>query len=653
MIGDFNTDKDGNVIDEPSLFQPSEAVKTLTQQVKQDYQTGHLINHRVFREFNDMSLIQRMDADQKAWNSYVKPKSDDPDEGWRWNGVRPVTRNKIISIAAHLTATILFPNVFAQNDQDEDDREAAEVMRYMIEWNIRNSNYELAFLHFVISALVNPISYMKAEFADVMQKVKDKLENGEITTEEAVDDVMSGFNVFVLPADGIMISNPYEPELQRQRFIIRKRFIGFDEAQGLYGDHPNFEYISPGVKTLYNDQDGMFYQQKNDEVDTLVEEVIYYNRREDIEVIYVDGIYLGDTNPEENRMKHRTNKNKPKYPFVKLIFESIDESFFFGRSSAMKLADDQELTDRMWQMVMDGTFLQVMPPIGVYGEETISSNVMFPGSVTNFGRDSQAAPLTTGGNLNAGLQALELVKGSMEESSQSDIRQGIQSKGNQTAWEIARLEENARIQLGLFGKMLGKAVKDFGELMVDLIIHNQTVAEVEGVLAGDVRMKFRTFLLEDQVQDGKKITRKINFDENLIGKKMTEEDRIKESFKIMEQEGGLDSKSRIYKVNPEKFSRLNFKIFIEPDKLMPKTEAFEKAIKLEAYDRMIQNPYVDQEAVTRDFLVETVAKGESDKYMAKKSSPIAGEAEGGSSSLIDQTAKGETRSAKNLLNQNV
>ena len=64
------------------------------------------------------------------------------------------------------------------------------------------------------------------------------------------------------------------------------------------------------------------------------------------------------------------------------------------------------------------------------------------------------------------------------------------------------------------------------------------------------------------------------------------------------------------------------------EQLMPKNEVFDKAMKLEAYDRMIENPFVDQEAITRDFLVEALAKGESAKYMKKQMEQILPQATG-------------------------
>ena len=102
MIGDLLLDKNKNPIAPVSDYQPPEPVTDLTSLIMRDYGIGIRIQRQTFAEFNDMSLLDRMDKDQKAFNSYVLPPSDDPDESWRWNGVRPVTRNKVMSIAAIL-----------------------------------------------------------------------------------------------------------------------------------------------------------------------------------------------------------------------------------------------------------------------------------------------------------------------------------------------------------------------------------------------------------------------------------------------------------------------------------------------------------------------------------------------------------------------
>ena len=624
MIGTINKDKQG-----ASLYQPSRDVADFTAMVKQDYQSGWNNLHTPFEELNNKSVVERMNIDQRMWNSFVDDAPTDPDEAWRWHGIRPITRNKILSIAAHTTAQVMVPNVFAQNENDEEDKMTANVMKWLMKWNIKESDYEHSFLFAVIGALVNPVSYLQADYFEVMQKIKERQENGEITETEIVDEILSGLKATVLPADEIMITNAYEFEHQRQKAVIRRRFIEYDEAQAIYGDHPNWGAVQLGIRAIYNSEDGLFYDQYDEDLGSLVEEVTYYNRREDTQVTFVNGIYLGDENVEANPFTHRDNRNAPKYPQAKTGYEPIDEKkFYYYKSAVNKLSHDQELVDRMWQMTMDGTFLDTMPPVALSGDDSLSSSVYFPGRVTSFNEDTVIKPIETGRNLSSAYRGLQEIERSMSQSSQSDIRGGASPEGNPTAFEISRLETNANIQLGLFGKMLGKFVVDFGSLMIDNIIQHQTVAEVDEILGGQTRLKFRTFLLPDEKEDGKKITRTIRFSEELIGTPMNDK-QVKDRERKLRAEADKKGDVRIYEVNPAKFRNMKFSLFVNPDNMLPKNKNFEKILNLEAYDRLIADPVIASDpeamqAVTRDFLLNVFAEGEADKYLPQRAEAIMG-----------------------------
>jgi len=652
VIGNIIRDGKGKIIDEtisPSPYQPSKAIIKITSAIRDDYSTAENNLNKPYEEFNDRSLVIIMNDNQRAFNAYIPPRSSNPDESWRANTIRPLTRNKIISIAAHVTASIMVPDVFAQNDQDDEDKEAANVMKDLIEWTINNSDYEESFLFAVISALVNPVVVLKAEFTEVMQQVKIKMANGDMTVKEMVDEVLSGFQTMVVPPDEFLIANVYQYTLQRQRFIIRRKFIEYDEARVTYGEHENFEFVRPGINTFYTDQEGMFYDQRDTSLDSEVEEVTYYNRQEDLEVVFVNGIYMGDDNTEANRMSHRDNMDRPKYPYAKSGYEPIDEKhFFYYKSAVSKLGPDQQLVDTLYNMILDGTFLSIMPPINIFGEEDIDTGVVFPGVTNNFSKSTKVEVMETGKNLNAGFNALGMVEKSMAESSQDQLQAGLSPATGRTAFEISQVQENARIQLGLFGKMIASLVVDFGGLMVDDILNHMTVGQVEEITAGIPRMKFRTFLLPDKTENGRTVSRKIKLTDELFGMELdTDEAKFEASKLTAREQGGLDSGTRLIKVNPALFRKLKFMLTMTADTMLPKNEFLKKALDLEAYDRMITNPLVDAQAVTRDFLVETFADGDVDKYMKQggqtlglpaegsEAAPGAPPAGGGTSSLVE------------------
>jgi hypothetical protein len=142
-----------------------------------------------------------------------------------------------------------------------------------------------------------------------------------------------------------------------------------------------------------------------------------------------------------------------------------------------------------------------------------------------------------------------------------------------------------------------------------------TVAQIDQVTSD---MKYRSFLLPDKIEGGKKVTHKIQFDDKMLGSEDMDDEELKDkSYELLDEEGGMESETRIFKVNPELIRNLKYKISVSADDLNPKSKAIEKALLLEGYDRAIQNPVSDQEAVTRDFLFEALVPGQSDKYIKK------------------------------------
>lgn len=610
-----NGGKITKVLDEPSQYKPSQEVKEVISMVRGDMQQGRRVLERSYKELNDRTVIEEMNLNQENFNSYVPPKSEDPDESWRAQTVRPVTRNKLISIAAHVTSNILYPNVFAQNKKDEEDKAAAQVMRDLIEWVIDNSEYSKKFIQAVLGALTDPVVVMKTEYAEVMRRVKEMKEDGSYTTKEIVDEIMSGFIYNIYPANEVYISNAYENNIQKQRFVATRRLIDYKEAEAKYGKHEDFKYVTPGTRNVFDVTTDSFYlQNDSDMLDYLVEEVVYYNRMLDLQLTFVNGVLMCDP-------AYPIQRNDKLYPFVSFGYEYLNNgNFFYYKSAANKLSSDQDLIDTMYNMVMDGTFLALMPPMALYGSEEINSSVTIPGVITSFqDPNSKLENIGPRSDIRGGLEAIGLIEKSMAESSQDDSRQGLAEPGERTAYEVAMLEKNAQTALGLFGKMVAFFVEDFGKLLIGDILQHLTVGEVTELTTVNGSMKFRSFLLENKQEKGRSVTRKIDFTDEYYNNEdgFTPEQMMDNSFKIMDEEGGINAKTKIYKVNPQLFRELKFKVRVGADVLEKPNKNLEKALNLEAYDRMIQNPLIDQEKITKDFLINVYKPGEGDEYIKK------------------------------------
>lgn len=567
MIGNLLINEKGNIASPISSYQPEDNIKKLTEKISQDFSVAYNLQHKPFTEFNDYSLLQRCDLDQKRWNAYRQPQSLDIDEAWRWNGIRPITRNKILGIVAQMTANMIIPAPFAQNDKDEVDRMAALVMRDLLEYNIRNSNYLENYVMWITDALVNPVAYLGVGFFEAMQTIKED-NNGKVSKKEVIDGVLSGFQTFNIPIDEIMIGNFYQKQLERQRFIIRRRYIDYDEAKALKGDHDNFEYVKPGVMTTFNAGTTLFYDVYDQNLQTLCEETTYYGRLEDVEIPYMNGIYVGDKDVEDNRIKHRDNEDKPKYNFSVMGYEDISSRFFYYKSAAWKLGDDDELVIRTEQLLADATFLETMTPTITSGIGQLSEAIMIPGKNTAFENpDVKINPIRIGGGLTSAFNLLMMKEKSMSESSQDPMMAGIQTQAK-TATESQLLAANAKISLGRFGNMLANSLRKYGGLMIDVILQHQTIGEVEQISDTESAQKFKTFIFSTE-QDGQKLNKKIIFKPEMIGEKMNEEQAMFRSRELLEKEGGVDSDTRIYEVNPDAWRKLKYFLTVDVDQLLP------------------------------------------------------------------------------------
>lgn len=257
-----------------SNYQPSDEVAKFTAKVKKDFDTGDGILHRGWSELNDRTVLEDETRGKLMFNAYVDPTFEDPNEAWKWRGTRSMARNKGIAMHANLTANFLLPLFIAQNENDEVDRDFSETMRDIIEWMAQPnvSNYQSSFLQLVFSMEQNPVTYLGAEYCQVFQKIRERGLDGKYTVKEILDEVLSGFQCPIYSPSQIKITNAYERNLQRQRRIIKQEYKDKDELEAKYGEHENWQYVQAGIKSIYSEDNGLFYDVKDEDHPFLVAE---------------------------------------------------------------------------------------------------------------------------------------------------------------------------------------------------------------------------------------------------------------------------------------------------------------------------------------------------------------------------------------------
>lgn len=611
-----------------SLYQPADLDKERVSLIRQCFTDGDVVQKRPRREFNDLSLLERMAVDQMAFAVYQPNDGDtlagDEINGWRSNAVRPIVRNKIISINAHVTARTIFPKIMAFSNQSEEQKDAATVMGDLMEWSVVNNNsaYADVSVQATTSALVNPISWVQTQYQEVFRTVKrGRNSDGTFKTEQMRDEDQSGFVDEAVDPTTMYFGEFYirNGDVQLQPWLIRRKILNYSSAATIFGGFENWKYVKPGIMVIYNDANQSFYDVYDMDMSQNEVEVLYYwNKALDLYLITVNGILLTDAdnpNPREDKL----------YPFATFGYELLraQGDCMAFKSLAFKTMPDDKVINTLYPMIIDASYLALFPPTIAVGVETIGSDVLIPGLTTTVSSpDASITPIMQANtNLQAAYQALQTVEKNITDSSidsQEAQQPAPDGQSPVTAYQISKAEQHARILLGSFLFMVGRYVKQTGRLRIGDIKQHLTLPQlqtIEGTAGAE--LVYKTFHLGEG--RGRTKGRKIQFDLGLPNGKISSDDLLKHSFDTLDMQGGTKSPYKLFRVNPQLFRNLIYTVIVAPDVIAPLSDEYEAQLGLEQYDRMIQQPEVFQPEETGRILLESykLTKKDPDKFLVK------------------------------------
>lgn len=592
-----------------SQYTPTEEERVCRNEFLQDFRNGWQTMHLARPEFNDLSLYQRYIVDMLAFNTYQEndgnPMLEDRLGGWQSQAMRPIIRNKVISIAAHRTARALVPKIAAFNQENDLQEDSAKVMSYLVDWAREQAKYPFTALYRVITSLYSPISWGLTEYVEEFRKVKDKKVNGKWTYKNELDEEESGFKHTSLACDQVYFSDFYERNCQKQDFLIIRRVVSYDRIKARYPEdkYPNMVHVKPGIIVTMDDANRGFYQVYDPHMrQTEVEEVIRWRKSTDSKEIMVNGVLITEPYAENKRADHQ-------YPLDCFYYLPINDRCIAGKSLVFALQSDARLANEFYQMISDGTKLNLFPPTITTGSDKVGMDTMVPGLNLAFSdKDVKLETLRTadGQSLRTAMETLEKIETSIAESSQDPFQQGQnESKGPpSTAYEISRIEQNAATVLGLSEKFfIYSHVIPFGQLLLSDILQYLTVPDVEKI-TGESGLLYKTFYANEPGSTDKK--NKIDFE--TLPDEMTEQEKEDMSWMLLKKAGGLNTNLTIWKVNPTLFREHKFIFAVDADVLNPRSKDLERAYDIETYDKAIASPVADQEKIFKDLLMASNPK---------------------------------------------
>ena len=616
MIGEIDTKQD-----KTSSYNPSEDVRKFIIQVKKDYEAGHNILTKSWNELNGASVLEDMDRGRKMFNAFVDESVDNPNEAWKWKGTRSKARNKGIAMHANLTTSYMMPSFKAQNDDSDIDRDVSEFMTDLVEWmaNDENSNYKENFLTLVFAMESDPIVYLGAEYQEVMQTIKIKQEDGKYTKKEILDEVLSGFKAPIYTADQVMISNAHERNLQKHKTVGKRRWISYEDAKAKYGDHKNWDYVKAGYNVVFNESDGLFYELKDSDHEGLVEEYTPAYRRDDTEVCFIGGIYMGNDNVDENPIKHRDNFGAPRYNIQQFGFYPIGSHFIFYKSMMNTMRWDNALYDASTEIMANRAILDAEMPMAISGTDKIDSDVVYPNSVVAFKDiNTKVTPLMPNSNLQPIISSLNLTEDSMSESSVSETISGQLPAASQKAYSVSQVQANSKKIIGGVAKGMAVSISKYGLLMADIAINNLSTPQIMDIVGDETVLKYRKFVLNNKDVGGKRTSKKLIFDDSLIGKKMTDEEKRAANLDLYAEAEKSDTS--IMKANPEFISKMKYYCTADYKELFAQTDESMQALLTNLYTLTANDPLINKEELLQE-LMYSYFKSKGSRFINKNTQP--------------------------------
>ena len=591
--------------DQQSSYIMTDEERLTRMRIVRDFERGYMISQKPRIEFDDLSLQQRATVDKMSFNSY-QPNNGRAVEGdivnrWRSNAMRPVVRNKVISMAAHATNAMLYPGVKAFNQDKKHDSSGAQAMQDLIEFACIKSNYDYHSMQMTIAALFSPAAVVFTEYA-TRYRVVGRGDNKKVIEDAA----FTGFTDTVVPIQELYISNFYEHDIQKQDFLIWRRTPTYDAAMGKYGTADNWKYVKPGLQLVYNDANNTFYEAYDRDIQgDLVEEILYWNRSRNEFIVMVNGVFVTAYDNENPRRDMQ-------YPFTKTGYEFLDEGrCFYYKSLAHKMQKDAEILNTVWPMYIDAQYMAMFPPLQNIGGEQLASNVAVPGTTVNLtSKDSIVKPIFPPVNQAGSMQALQSIESSINQTSESPVFNQGGAGPTQTAEEIRTRRQQLETILGLFIRMLMDFVEQYGKLKISDVLQYMTVAEA-GQITGD-DLTYKSFILP-AMKGVRRQAKQLKFDGSMPDQS-SELDQM-----MMSAELAKEKDVELWKIHPKFFRELTFETYITKDRIMPLSETEERGYILEEYDRLVANPLTDQEAALK-LLLESYPKTHKnvDDYITKQ-----------------------------------
>lgn len=360
---------------------PTDSEKDDYNMVIKDVVKGRNIINKSYNQFNGRTLYECIDDWTKRWNGYI-PIAPALNQD-RSNMFLNFTRNLVISYLSKVGLQLPDIKTIAINRRTGLENHAmADALNDLNDYSNLEENAQSKFLATTLEAAVKGTvikyeGFLRYEI-DTEVPIEFDSNTGKMKTKKEKRVVFDNCYQQGVPLEDFYIANPYQPDIQKQPFVIWKSITTFSEAEQEYGNYPKFKFVRGGNYTLDAEPTTFYRNQLYTELkDHEVEILRYYNRSKNKHVILINGVpvYSGIFPWIDG-----------KYPFAKGWHEPFDNDFFWGYSFVQKIMNEQDLINTLFNMMVDKTYGSLMP-FGLSSDldDLVEDTVLEPNKIRKVG----------------------------------------------------------------------------------------------------------------------------------------------------------------------------------------------------------------------------------------------------------------------------
>ncbi len=491
-----------------NIYNPTDVESKIVSRIYKEVKEMVDVKNKTYPQFNNRTLKQYIDDNEKRVNSYVESKESQGKDDWQSNVALPIIRDKMKRIIAGFSLTVPELKINARRETGEID--PASIDRADIAHKLIKSSYEetqnpviehfweswLCGLH---GTIVEYEGYLKTNIKQKFIKSFD-LESGKVDFDERqvnVDDKCISYRV---PLTELLFPTYYINDIQEMPYMSWVRYYDEDLFRYEFGKYKNATEvkkssgIKPDVSTFFHKDDWSVEERAGKEK---IEVIRYYNRVNDEYIIIANGVLL------LNAPLLWSFNDKKVLPFAKTILEPFaGENFFFGKGMADILIGQYDLINTYFNTVIDKGLKSLNPPtlIGRVNQDSfdLEDEIMQDGTKFYVDDVSQVLPMPVSQISQADVTMIELLAKGIEDSTPS-MPHLMQNK-SATAREVVIAEEKIREMKAVYHEMLVELWRQKLQLRLANIITNYSIPR-KIYKNGKVEEVNRTFIVNDTYLD--------------------------------------------------------------------------------------------------------------------------------------------------------